>query len=189
MTARRSGIFALLLAVGSTCAASTVVEASLAAVASFEHADFVQRRIVPALEQPLVSSGSVALSDRGFVWEQHEPFRNTVTFDGETVSETTQVGTERISRPLNDVATVNLTRTLFEMLSGSWSTLGEAFDLELASHDGGQWLLRLVPEDSNVRSVIPEITVSGSRYIERVRVRQSDDGETIIELANQRGSR
>jgi hypothetical protein len=163
------------------------MEQAFATVTRFSEADFVQQRWIPGLDRALLSSGTVSLQGEGFTWHQHLPFTNTLVFDGIGINETTMTAGGPVSRPLNDAAVTGMTRTLYGMMSGSWNRLRSEFEILNAAPDGERaWTLRLIPRDEAVRAFMPEIRVSGNRFLEEIRVRQQDEGQIRIELANHR---
>lgn len=149
----------------------------------FSSADFLQTRRVKALDRPLVSRGSFQLTDGGFVWTQQTPFQNTLAFDGDSVVETTFIGNQSVTRRLQDPVTTQITRTLFDMMRGSWSDIRASFHIMEESGRDDAWTLRLIPIDPAIAQIIPEIMLSGSRFLETIELRQDEDTVTLIELS------
>lgn len=164
---------------------SISVEERLHNASRFNSAEFTQERHIEVLDRALVSTGTVTLTAAGFTWEQKTPFRNTLTFDGVSIVETSVIGEQQISRALHDPATGNMTRTLFHMMSGSWDRMRSGFELSQESPDNAMtWQLKLVPLEPQIRAVIPSISVAGTRHLERIQVQQADGGSTLIRLDN-----
>ena len=153
----------------------------------FSTAEFVQERRIAALDRPLVSSGSVTVSETGFVWQQQTPYQVSLSFDGTTIVETSTVNHQEITRAVRDPITNNLTRTLFQMMTGSWQQMQGSFAihaLEASDQDG--WALELKPRDEAVRDAIARIVLTGTRYLDTILVEEAGGNTTRIELSNQR---
>jgi hypothetical protein len=163
---------------------------TLAEIEIFAAAEFRQERHVAALDRPLVSTGNVELSSTGFRWRQTHPLQVWLNYDGVSVTEKTFLGDRESSKTVADPIVLNLSRTLFSMMSGDISAIEQSFDIvrgASAQPDSG-WRIDLVPRESAVRDVIPKITLWGSRYLNRVRVEEAMGGYTLIELTRHRPS-
>ena len=160
----------------------------LSTIEVFSTANFTQQRHLNALTRPLLSSGTVTLTESGFVWSQHQPFETILSFDGVSIMETTSTGTEVVTRTVYDPVTDNLTRTLYQMLTGSWSEIRNTFAIEVEAANGSDWAYRLVPMDEEIRKFIPRISLSGNRYLDRIEVAHDQSNVTLIDLSDQRQS-
>jgi hypothetical protein len=177
------GASAFLFAPGSVTADSH----DLSTIEVFSTANFTQQRHLNALTRPLLSSGTVTLTESGFVWSQHQPFETILSFDGVSIIETTSTGTEVVTRTVYDPVTNNLTRTLYQMLTGSWSEIRNTFAIEVEAANGEtDWVYRLVPMDEEIRKFIPRIILSGTRYLDRIEVAHDQSNVTLIDLSDQR---
>lgn len=154
----------------------------------FVSADFQQTRNVKALDRPLLSSGSIEITASGFIWTQLQPFENILTFDGETITETTRVGEQEISRALADPITTSITRTLYGMMTGTWQDIQGFFEIiegeaESSPIEKNAWARDLIPRDPELQDLIPGISLSGGRFLERIEVQQKEGASTVIELS------
>jgi hypothetical protein len=153
----------------------------------FAAAEFTQERRIAALDRPLTSHGSVLLADEGFVWKQHQPYQVSLSFDGVSIVETTTVGEREVTTTVRDPITNHLTRTLFQLMTGSWQKMQSSFEINpLPAPGDGGWLLELKPRDETVRGVIPRIVLSGTRYVDTILIEEGGENSTRIELRNQR---
>lgn len=152
----------------------------------FSVAEFAQQRHIAALSRPLISSGTVRLSEDGFVWTQQEPYYVSLAFDGTSIVETSRVDDSEIRRIVRDPVTNNLTRTLFRMMTGSWQEMRASFSIHpLPPPSGAEWALEMKPRDEAVGNFIPRIVLSGTRYVDAIVVHEANGNTTRIELSNQ----
>jgi hypothetical protein len=141
------------------------------------------------LTGPLVSSGTVTLKADGFIWHQTSPFENIMTFDGDSIVETTKLGNESIERTLQDPIANSVTETLFQLMSGSWSAIESSFSIEdRPPDDGASWMLDLTPRQEDVRMLLPLIAISGNEHLERISILQGDGNLILIEFRHQKHS-
>lgn len=185
--------FFRLLISATMCFGITVQAAELGrhleALKPFAKAEFKQVRHVEALSRPLVSSGSVELSATGFIWKQAEPFNVWLIYDGISIVEKTVVGGRETRRRVLDPATSSFTRTMFQVMTGSFADLQSAFVIKPRDHDQQyQWHYELEPRDATIKKAISRIILSGDEYLREIRIEESLHNYTQIELTNQRSS-
>lgn len=152
---------------------------------AFKQASFVQSRELAALDHPLVSKGTVILTAHGFVWHQKEPFENRLTFDGEVLMEAIQIGDEVLEQPQNDPVTLSITRSLYQMMSGSLENLQADFQVNMTGAQENGWTAELIPIDEDVREFLGRIVLEGDRYLNGISVEQTNGVSTRIVLSNQ----
>jgi len=173
------------------------------ALESFATAQFRQERHVVALSRPLVSSGSIELTAKGFIWKQSEPFAVWLTYVGVSIVEKSMIGGQETLRTVRDPATANLTRTMFEVMTGSFADLEAAFVIQLQEQPEDQeqtedqkepqnrepqyrWRYQLEPRDARVRNVISRIVLYGDDHLSGIRIEESLGNYTEIVLTDQR---
>lgn len=163
------------------------------ALESFATAQFRQERHVAALSRPLVSSGIIELTAEGFIWKQSEPFEVWLTYDGVSIVEKTVIRGQQSLRTVHDPVTANLTRTMFQVLKGSFSDLEAAFVIQTEDHREPEsqeqqyrWSYQLEPRDARVNSVISRIVLYGDDHLSGIRIEESHVNYTEITLTDQR---
>jgi hypothetical protein len=183
-------VLALLAALGAGAASTPPPEPVAAEIRMperFVSADFVQQRRIAALDRPLVSRGSVSVSEDGFVWRQQAPYPVSLSFDGTAIVETSTLDGHATTRTVRDPITNNLTRTLFQMMTGSWQQMQGSFAIHaLTPPDEADWALAMKPHDEAVSEVIPRIVLTGNRFVDTILVEDNHGNTTRIELSNQR---
>ena len=153
----------------------------------FTAAEFHQNRHIKVLARPLVSSGTVELSERGFDWKQTAPYEIWLIYDGTSILERTRIGGQETTKEVLDPIVNGLTRTLFLMLSGSLSSIEIGFEIQQQVTDStANWHYVLIPRDVEIRGIIPRIEIAGGRYLDRIRVEESQGNFTLIELSGHR---
>ena len=152
---------------------------------TFERASFVQTRELAALDHPLISKGTVSLTPQGFIWHQREPFENRLTFDGNLLVEQIHLGDEVIEQPQNDPISLSITRSMYQMMSGSLANLKENFHVSMIGDQEVGWTAKLVPIDERVGKFLSRIVLEGDRYLNRISVEQTNGVSTLIELSDQ----
>ena len=140
-----------------------------------------------ALSRPLVSSGSIELSLSGFVWKQIDPFHVWLIYDGVSIVEKTVVGQRETLRQVLDPATSSFTRTMFQVMTGSFADLQSTFLIKTRDADRqSAWSYELEPRDAAIRRAIGRIILSGDTHLNQIRIEESPGNYTRIELTNQR---
>ena len=153
----------------------------------FAMADFRQERHIETLSRPLLSSGTVELTDVGFAWKQNAPYVVWLIYDGTLVVEQTRIGGHETTTEILDPVVNKLTSTLFQMLGGTLASMEIGFEIHrLDADDDSDWLYELIPRDVAIRSTIPRIEIGGGRFLNRIRVDESRGNFTLIELTGQR---
>lgn len=126
---------------------------------------FVQHRLLRDIPRPLKSSGEfLLLRDRGIWWHTQLPLDSTLSF---------AAGDQGAGQP---AAAVFLALFALDL-----DTLARSFDLFMLQTDG-HWLLGLRPRDAAVAAWIGQITLGGSRQVERVSLLEATGDRSEIEL-------
>jgi hypothetical protein len=153
----------------------------------FAVADFHQERHIETLSRPLVSSGTVELTDVGFAWKQNAPYVVWLIYDGTRAVEQTRIGGHETTTEILDPVVNKLTSTLFQMLGGTLASMELGFEIHrLVANDDSDWRYELIPRDAAIRGTIPRIEIGGGHFLNRIRVDESRGNFTLIELTGQR---
>ena len=155
----------------------------------FSAVEFRQERHIEALSRTLISTGTIELSDDGFVWKQHSPYQVSLIYDGKSIVEKTIVGGLETTKQILDPVINNLTRTLFHLIAGSSSNLESVFTITITQNGASpRWCYGLEPKESAVQSSISRVVLCGNIYLDRIRIEESQNNYTLIELTNPRPS-
>jgi outer membrane lipoprotein-sorting protein len=166
----RRGALAVLLAAAAGPAAAAGADWSveqlmqaLGAVKSSQAA-FVESKHVEILSTPLQSRGRLLYTAPGRL-EKHtlSPRRESLVLDGDELTLENKDRNQRRTLQLHDQPMVRaFVESIRSTLAGDLATLSRFYEVKL---DGGerQWRLTLKPGDPQVREVVSEIRIAGSR--------------------------
>src|SRR5690606_35512537 len=117
---------------------------------------FEQARYISVLPQPLMSRGRFSYAGgAGLAWETPGPIGNRLEFDESGIRQSVEgepVGQMNADQP----AAVTITRVISSVLASDWQALQQYFDID-GQVQGGEWQLRLTPEDEVMAQVVEEI--------------------------------
>ncbi len=149
-------------------------------------ADFSQEKSVKELGTSLKSSGRMLLdSKRGLVWLQTVPFEMQLNAGAESftqrVGKTAPVSLDAKSNP----QLFEIVSCLFSVLRGDSEAIEKNFDLRYKEgQKDSDWSLLLTPKTSALKMVFRKIELTGQRYIEQVKLYDSQDETTSIVFSN-----
>ncbi len=145
-------------------------------------AEFTQTRQMAALKRALVTTGRLVYSRKhGVLWEIEQPYRMTYVLGDEKIVEIGADGVrkERGVREVPDLAQV--ARVLGAMLGANTAALREYFDVALQG-DTSMWSLELKPRQPQLAQALTGLQLSGSRFVETIRIKESGGDTTHIRL-------
>lgn len=145
----------------------------------FEHSEvlklqFHQKRWLPELQQPLVSTGTLTMvPSLGLEWRIDQPFPSTwrITRDGRVLEGPDNPGSEAVAQ------------LLMSLLSVNTAGLKSAFSLYWLQQSS-QWWLGLQPRDQRLQRVLDSIVVSGDKALRHVEVRENSGDRTEIDFTS-----
>jgi outer membrane lipoprotein-sorting protein len=166
--AHRGALCALLAAAaaGPACAADWGVEQLMSALGAIKssQAAFVEVKHVAILSTPLQSRGRLVYTAPGRL-EKHTlaPRRESLVLEGDELTLERGDRKQRRTLQLQDEPVVRaFVESIRSTLAGDLATLSRYYQVKF---DGGerQWRLTLTPGDPQMREVVSEIRISGSR--------------------------
>ncbi|WP_250460485.1 LolA family protein [Microbulbifer litoralis] len=129
---------------------------------------FEQKKTLPQLPRPLLSSGVVALSrDQGISWRVQKP-----------------IASHRILKAAgtgDDVLARQIAVPLLQIFRGNFSALDGLFHVSAENGDD-QWQVKLTPKTEAVGNVIASIEVRGDRDIKQIRLAEANSAVTEMQL-------
>ena len=148
-------------------------------------AQFTQTQTLSAMKQPLVSTGSlVFFRDRGVIWQINTPYKATYVITDTGVSEVNANGQRTSSNSGNGVRGVaQVSRMMRAMLGGDLSALYAQFDVH-ADGTPAQWRMQLTPNQPQLAQSIKGLEMSGSDYLQALRITLANGDVTRIDFAN-----
>ena len=167
---RRRLILAALAALPVPAGAATTLTAG-----QVLRGKFVQERHLHGFDTPLRTEGVFVLAlGHGLIWRAQSPFAITTVITAAGIVQQVD-GTETLRLP---AARLPFLARLYGMLSGAlsgdWQALEPDFKI-VRSGDAAGWQTGLIPRRPDaVGMPFREITVSGSRFVEQVRIDKPD---------------
>ncbi|WP_193163634.1 outer membrane lipoprotein carrier protein LolA [Microbulbifer hainanensis] len=129
---------------------------------------FEQKKTLPMLPRPLLSSGVVALSqDKGVSWRVQNPIASHRILSEE------QAGGDAMAR--------QIAYPLLQIFRGNFFALDDLFDVA-AKAEADQWRVTLTPKAESIAKVITSIEVSGDDKIEQIRLAEANSAVTEMQL-------
>ena len=141
-----------------------------------------------ALKRPLVTSGRVVASrSHGLIWQIDRPYKVTYILSGDRLTEVSPDGT-RLVRAARDVPGIEHVGRIFRgLLSADPAVLTEYFDVT-AKEASDRWEINLAPRQPQIARFVGGIRVSGSTFVESVRLEEAASESTDIRFSNSRST-
>jgi outer membrane lipoprotein-sorting protein len=180
--ARRCALAVLLAAAGGPAApADWGIEQQMQALAAVKssRASFVELKHIAILTTPLQSRGRLVYTAPGRL-EKHtlSPRRESLVLEGDQLTVESGDRKQRRTLQLQDQPVVRaFVESIRSTLAGDLATLTRFYKVEFVGGER-QWRLTLTPGDPQVREVVSEIRIAGSR-----------DGITSVEFFETGGDR
>ncbi|MCH9691958.1 MAG: outer membrane lipoprotein carrier protein LolA [Gammaproteobacteria bacterium] len=129
---------------------------------------FKQQKILPQLPQPLNSKGIFALSEQqGLSWRTLEPIASHTIFNEQ------QTTTSNLAQ--------SITTPMLQILRGDFQALQKLFFIQAKQINDG-WQLILQPRSTTLQKFITAIEVFGDQQINHIRLQESNQALTEIQL-------
>lgn len=175
----------LLCAAGVAWSAPTVDELAAHLVQRpVLRAEFAQEKRMAAFKKPLVTRGRLILvRGRGVLWKIEAPLRLTYVLTDDRIVEITEDGSAQ-TRSAQEVPGLAQVGRVFRALIGAQtSALQDIFAL---TPEGSldSWRLLLTPKPGPVGQYMRRIQLAGSRYVERIRIEETNGDTTVISFRN-----
>jgi len=148
-------------------------------VAGFEgEQDFVQTRWFKGVSNPLISSGTITLSEDSVKWAVLEPVSIVTTVTEGGIVQSVEGGPpERVSGGQSSSPLLEQSG-LFDLLKGDLSRVDQFYSVSAPEPVDNGWSISLVPSDAKMREFVDRITVKGCRRVSNIHVVQSS-GDTL----------
>jgi hypothetical protein len=149
--------------------------------------EFVQTKQMAALKRPLMTTGRLVFSRQyGVLWQIEKPFRMSYIIGDERIVEISSDGVRR-ERGLREVPGLAQVGRVFRALLGAnTAALQEYFDIAVQG-DVEQWQIELKPRQEQLAQFLTGMRLSGSRYVEEIRISEAGGDSTQIRLLKTQG--
>jgi len=158
------------------------VAARLAAPAVLR-GNFIQSRKIALLEQPLQSSGSFVLSDKGLYWRQEKPLASVMIADGDRLLQQVDDGPLQTIDVAKNPMVLTFSTSFLSIFNGSEAELRDNFAVEFTPGDG-EWSVQLTPTVYPMSEAIETINLRGREYIEELTVTSRASEKTTIRFSD-----
>lgn len=147
-------------------------------------ANFAQKKIMMALNRPLLSKGRlIFLAGQGILWQVTEPFpakvlvkeTEMIKWDEDGVPKRLGYGQSPLFHALIQV--------FLSMFTGDMSKLERVF-AAVPIQTGEGWWLTLTPRDPGLAKIISTIEVGGGRFVEHLQIVEVRGDKTAIQFSN-----
>ena len=139
--------------------------------------NFIQERSLVGIDQSLVSSGRVDVSEDAIVWTVSDPIEISTTISPQGMTQSIEGGA---AQPIGTIGASNplLSQSgLLNLLKGDLTGIDANYDVAGLDNASG-WGVSLTPKDQEMAEHVSEIDVQGCTKIEMIKVKQSN-GDTI----------
>lgn len=151
-------------------------------------ADFVQTKQMAALKKPLVTSGHLVFSrQHGVLWQIEKPYRMSYLLGETRIVEIASDGSRRVRETRDVPGLAQVARVFRAMLGANSDALHEYFDATLQG-DPTRWAVELKPRQSKLAQYLTAMHLSGSRFVEEIRISEAGGDSTQIRFANSHGA-
>lgn len=144
---------------------------------------FTQRKYLPELDQPLVSSGRfVVAAGHGLFWQIEQPVQVQLVITQEQLLRRSNgheiARTSAEEQPaLRVVASV-----LLAVFQADMDALRQVFKIQKQSLDNGHWSMTLRPAGAGALEFIQSVRIRGAAHIEQIEIRQPEGDYSVIDL-------
>ncbi|WP_438632665.1 LolA family protein [Microbulbifer sp.] len=129
---------------------------------------FTQKKTLPQLPRPLLSSGVVALSkERGVSWRVVQPLQSHLIMSEEGA------GDDALAR--------QIANPLLQIFRGDFTRLEELFEVQAQLREES-WSVTLTPRSEVLAGFIASIEVSGNKSIESIHLAEANEAITEMQL-------
>ena len=148
---------------------------------------FVQERHLDGAAAPLRTEGTFLLAPgRGLIWRGEQPFKTVTTITASGIVQSID-GSQVLQMP---AARLPFLRRFYEMLSGALAGDFAAIEREfvISRQDEGQaWKAVLQPKrvDDPLAAQIRSITLTGTRFVDKVEIRKSGGDWEVLSFRDQ----
>ncbi len=148
---------------------------------------FEQRKYLPELPRPLLSTGDFVLArDVGVRWHTRTPFDSVFVLSREGMSTHDEGGTLTSIRAQDQPGVAEAARILFELFALDFAALEGDFDIYGSANAGSAasrpWQVGLRPKQSALAAIFKEAIVAGSDRASRIELHDAHGDRTEILL-------
>ncbi|MCJ8170374.1 LolA family protein [Atopomonas sediminilitoris] len=146
------------------------------------HGQFIQRRFLPGLAQPLQSQGRFVMDrELGLLWLIEQPWQLDLRLNQSGLAQQQDGQWLAVA---DNAASAQFTRLFLSLLQGDHQQLTPLFDSQLHGNRE-QWQLTLQPRSLLLKQVFQHIVVSGGNEIQQVTLLESQGDRSELLFSQQ----
>lgn len=144
---------------------------------------FTQRKYLPELEQPLVSSGRyVIAAGHGLIWRIEQPVETQLVITRQhLIQRSNGHAIARLSVEQQPALSM-VAAILLAIFQADMDRLKQYFEIQRQGRGDGGWTMLLRPGTETVGKFIERVRVSGAAHIQRIEIHQPNGDRSVIEL-------
>jgi len=145
---------------------------------------FSQQRHLALFSQPLTSNGHFVISrGQGLIWTQESPISMTLVLTGQRLIQQLAGQAPEVIERSRQPAIFTFSELLLAIFQGDTARLKETFELTFDADPDGGWQLRLHPRSAPLDQILQSISLSGSDYIQQLRIEEVRGDRTEIQFS------
>ncbi len=143
------------------------------------HGQFIQKKHLRALPQPLISKGSFVLAkNHGLLWLLKTPLQQDYRITANGIARHDSNGWQLLP---NKSAGAEQNRLFLAVLQGDSSGLQRDFELAL-SGTAQQWQLTLTPRSMLLKQVFKQINIDGGALVQSIELLETQGDSTLLRM-------
>ena len=146
--------------------------------------DFKQTKFIAQLNKEFVSNGKfVIANDKGILWNTEKPFPSSLAISETRMIQQNANGSRTEINANDNVVFAQIAKTIQSVFSGSTAKLQAGFHVYF-TRNGKNWTVGLIPKEPSVKKAIESIELSGSTWLDKIRLVDGSKSPLLYELSN-----
>lgn len=169
---------------------STAIDSTFAPMTAHKvvRGDFKQTKFIAQLNREFVSVGNfVIANEKGILWNTEKPFASQLAISETGMVQQNANGTRSEINAKDNVVFAQIAKAIHSIFSGSTAKLQAGFHV-FFNRQGKTWTVGLVPRESSVKKTIQSIELTGSTWLEQIKLVDGSGSPLLYELSNPKPS-
>lgn len=146
--------------------------------------DFEQTRQISGLDNTLKSTGTFKISsESGLYWSQEKPFKSTLKVTKNRLEQQIMDNPPTILTRDKQPVVFSFTQVFMSILQGNTEAIDKNFNAKF-SGDVSSWQMSLTPKNKLMSKAIKNISLTGGKTIDTIKVTDMDDNIVNIKFSN-----
>lgn len=169
---------------------STAIDSTFAPMTAHKvvRGDFKQTKFIAQLNREFVSVGNfVIANEKGILWNTEKPFASQLAISETGMVQQNANGTRSEINAKDNVVFAQIAKAIHSIFSGSTAKLQAGFHV-FFNRQGKIWTVGLVPRELSVKKTIQSIELTGSTWLEQIKLVDGSGSPLLYELSNPKPS-